>query len=546
MNTFSDLKENRYLQMILLIALLMVQTVNIVFWGTKKENLYWDEYFTLERAHYISDSTPFEHYIDADMDYKIEEWIPVSLVYDSLIVKREESVLMDSPYSVLVKVLGYHNYSLFLNLFEAILSPGKLSIWPAIILNIVFFLINQILLYCLCKRISDNVVFPYATVALYGFSSMCLSMAIFLRFYMLATMLTTLFIYMHLVYFQTKGKHHLKRIFLLVISFAALYIGYKNAQFMLIYGALFVFSFSLLLLIKKGLKSFLIYAVPIYGGGVLYLATQTEYLKIFTDYDKALADAGNALAWCLEQIAGFTIDMLPDRLNDMKFILGKYLFGSYYLMVALLLLTVMMIVVRRLLLKDKTIATNSDGFAIAIAISTILYLLFFTVFGLYEQVRYLSFVFTMLAVIVVIIAFDIFVNNKVKYVGMVLVLVLMICSVNLKGKVDMLYSGDRETIMRVRNLDQDSFLLHADRHRTAISYQVSLLADPQDEFYVYDGTADGAIETLESQLRSEMILVTRLGVPADDVIDFLTQKGYVVDEVGNLYNFVVYNAKNSK
>lgn len=542
MKVYEKIKENRYLRIVLFIVLLLIQIVNILFWGTKKENLYWDEYFTLERAHYISDSTPFEHYIDVDNDYRIEEWIPVSLVYDSLTVDIEESVLMDSPKSVVRKMFGYHNYSVFLNMLEAILSPGKLSIWPSIILNIVFLIINQILLYCLCKRISDNVVFPYATIALYGFSSMCLSMAVFLRFYMLATMLTTLFTFMHLLYFQTEEKLHLKRLFLLIVAFAALYSGYKNAQFMLIYGALFIVSFSILLLVKKGLKSFLIYAVPIYGGGLFYLVTQTEYVRIFTDFDKVLADAGNALAWCMEQIAGFSIDMLPGRLNDMKLILGKYLFGSYFLMVVFLLMAVIMIGVRRFLLKDKTITTNTNGFVVAMATASILFMLFFTVFGLYEQIRYISFVFAILAVLVVIIAFDISGNSILKYSVMLLVLILMVGSVNMKGKVDMLYSGDRETIERVRNLNIDSFLLHAGNHRTAITYQVSLLADPQDEFYVYDEDADGANDKLEARLRSEMILVTRSGVPADDVIDFLIQKGYSVDWVGDLYNFVIYSA----
>ncbi len=543
MNAFVHFKENRKLRIALFIVLLLVQVVNIVYWGGKKENLYWDEYFTLERAHYISDSTPLEHYIDVDEDYRIGEWLPVSLVYDSLTVDKEESVLMDSPKSVLGKIFGYHNYSIFLNMLEAVLSPGKLSIWPSIILNIIFFIINQILLYCLCRRMSDNVAFPYAAVAWYGFTSMCVSMTVFIRFYMFATMLTTLFTLMHLIYYQTEEKRHLKRLFLLGIAFSTLYFGYKNAQFMLIYAAFFILSFSVVLLVKKGIKSFLLYSVPIYGGGILYLATKTEYVRVITDFDKLLANSNGALGWCLEQIAGFRIDMLPSRIDDMKLILGRYLFGSYYLMIAFLVITVIMIAVRRFLLKDKAVVTNSNGFVAALSTASILFMLFFTVFGLYEQVRYISFVFTMLTVMLAILSFNISGNSRGKYLGTLLILLLVFLSVNMKGKVDMLYSGDRETIERVKNIDSDSFLLHAGGHRTAISYQVALLADPQDEFYVYDGDMEGAFDTLESQLRDEMILVSRSGVPADDVIDFLNQKGYTVDWVGDLYHFVLWDAK---
>ena len=543
MKLLADLKENKYFRIVLFIALLLVQIANIVFWGTQKENLYWDEYFTLERAHYISDSTPLEHYIDTDKDYEIEEWLPVSLVYDSITVTKEESVLRDSIISTLGKMFGYHNYSIFLNIFETLLTPRKLSIWPSIILNILFFIINQILLYCLCRRISDNVAFPYAVVALYGFSSMCLSMAVFLRFYMFATMFTTLFTYAHLVYYQTEERFHFKRLFILIVAFAALYFGYKNAQFMLVYGAFFILSFSILLFVKTGIKCFLLYSVPIYGGGIFFLATNTEYVSIFTDFDELFADSNGALGWCLEQIAEFRIGMLPDRLNDMKLILGKYLFGSYFLMIGFLLIAIIMISVRRFLLKDKAFTANSNGFAVAMTAASILFVLFFTVFGLYEQVRYISFVFAMLAVLLAILAFDISGNGIIKYSGILLLLLLMIYSVNIKGKVDMLYSGDRDTIERVKDLDTDSYLLHAGEHRTAITYQVALLADPQDEFYVYDGGSAGANSILESQLRSEMVLVTRSGVPADDVIDFLTEKGYTIDWVGDLYRFVIYSAK---
>ena len=257
-------KTNKLLLAFIIVTL--IQVVIIFFWGFKKENLYWDEFYTLEGAHYFSNSNNEEHYIDDDPDYRVGEWIPISFVKDTLIVGEEESLFNEPLTDVLKKLTGYHNYSAFLNLAESLLSLNKFSIWPSIILNAIFFVLNQIVLFAMCKRLSDNKTFPLAVCSMYGYSSICVSMALFIRHYMLTTLLVSLFTYLHLLYFDEdsdSGWAHIKRVVFLVFAVGTLYIAHNVAQYSVIYGGMFVISFSVLLLRKNGIKRFIYYSIPI-------------------------------------------------------------------------------------------------------------------------------------------------------------------------------------------------------------------------------------------------------------------------------------------
>ena len=534
------MKIKKYSRFVVLFTIVVMQVLLIIYWGTQKENMYWDEFYTLEKAHYISDSTPVEHYIDDDDAYKLETWLPISMVQDTLIVDENSTVLTESPIRLLSKIFKTNSYMFLLNILESIFFMGKFSLWPSIILNIVLFIFHQIVLFLMCRRLAKDDSFAIATCAFYGFSSICISMTIFIRFYMFAALLVTLFTYAHLLYYEEDSASIsgcIKRIAYLVLAGVSLLLAYNNAQYTVIFACFLVIPFSVLLLLKKGKRRFFRYSLPIYGGGIVYLYTQTNYLQVLFDFKNAYDSSEGALTATLDVIAEFKFSYLPVRIEDMMHNFGKYMFGSYYMMLIFLIIAIVVFAFR--LIKKNHFGEESLflPYVYVVFIGTALYLLFFTVFGLYEQIRYISFVFPELALLNMALLYKTFNNKKIRYGFAFSLIVLMMLSVNLKGKVDMLYSGDRENIERIREFDCDSFVLYAGAHTTFITYQAGFVLNPNDEFYVYSPDIEGSVEHLEGQLRDKMILVGYFGTDMQDVISMFEKEGYTVEWLANTYQY---------
>lgn len=523
---------------IFLIVILLIQVFLIFFWGNKRENFYWDEYYTFEKAHYISSSTGEEHFIIDDQEYKENEWMPISFVKNSLVVVKDNSIINDSVIYFFKRLLGYNNYAVYLNIAETFFSPGKLSIWPAIILNVVFFLCIQVILFFMTYLICKSEIISLLTVAFYGFSSMSLSMAIFVRFYVLATLFTTLFVYFHLKYWISDSKKPLKRCLFLVLSFACLYLGYCNAQYVIIFGAFFILTFSIMILIVRKWIQFLLYAVPVYGCGLYYLATQTNYLGILFDFETTYNNTNGAMQWVMEQIMCFTPEVLPVRIDEMLKLIGRYLFGSYFVMLFLFALVIILGVIGITKKDAKEIPNLSTQFAWSLTGALLLFMLFFTIFGLYDQPRYISYVFPMLALVNVSFFHNQFSNKQICTTIMILVVIIQIALVNVKSKVDMLYVGDGQNIQTIMDLKADSVMLYV-RSRSASShivYQSTLFVDDDAEFFSYNSKD---LNVAKDALRDGMLLVFSHGTQHDEFDDMIINNGFCIRDVGDTYNFSI-------
>lgn len=533
--------SSKYTNLIFIIFTL-IQAIIIIFWGTQKENLYWDEFYTLERAHYISDSTPGDHWIDDDPEYKIGKWLPVSMIQDTLVVTKEESVLADSFLHTIKKMVKSYNYSILLNVFSVIISPGKLSIWPSIILNIVLFIINQMILFAFCNRLFSNQYYALFATSFYGFTSMCVSMATYVRFYMFATMLTTLFTFFTCLYYSTKDEEHVKRIMYLALDALTLYIAYGNAQYVIIYAGFLGIVLAVLIKIRQGWKRFLLFAVPVLGVGLTYIGLKTPYLKIFYDFEEVYSDSNDALTATLDQIVEFDIRYVPERILEMGHNFGYYLFGSYFVMIGFLVLFIVMAAIHKISGKN-TAERKSDSFIWVIVFSLLIYFVFFTALKLYEQIRYVSYVFPMLSVVLAAAVFNTFRDIKKNYILALVLILTVILSVNLKAKVDFLYTGDRYNIEKARALDADSMIVYANTHTTMITYQSALMVGHDAEYYVYSSLEDNAIENLRADLRDRMLMITYAGTDQDDVFQLLDEEGYSVEQIGGTYQYSLFDIK---
>ena len=173
------------------IVVIAIQLIFMVYWGTQKSGYYVDEFFTYDNAHYLSASTPKRIKLyDADF-LTYDEWHEISELKSTLTVTREEALLHDpAGYNIKVWFTRYP-YMVLFHYVQALFFEGELSKWSAIALNIVLFLLNQILLYRLAHGISGDRTAAVLAVALYGFTGMAASMTVYVRFYMLVTLWMT-------------------------------------------------------------------------------------------------------------------------------------------------------------------------------------------------------------------------------------------------------------------------------------------------------------------------------------------------------------------
>lgn len=529
---------------IIFIAVTIVQILTIVFWASRKSNFYWDEFYTLQRAHYMSATTPEDHYINNDPNYETGKWLPVSIIKDTLVVNKEESVLHDPLIRTVKKLFEADNYCIFLNIINTFIFEGELSIWPSVILNIIIFVINQIVLYLLCKEISEEKYFPIVVTSLYGFTSMCISMTVFVRFYMWATLLTTLFTYFHFLFFKAKENEYIKKILCMIISFVIFYIDYKSAQFCVFYGVFFIATFSVMLLVNRRIKDFVLYIVPIIIGGTVYLTVINRELLWSITHLREASESGEALGWATGQIVNFKKRYLPERIIEMGGNFGTYIFGSIVVMGLFFLFCLICFVLKTVKQNKNEEKTKKsvNKKMIILLITLVLYFGFFTAFKLYEQIRYVSYVFPEACVIVIAILFYTVNNKKIRYFASVVLILSVIAFVTAGRKVDFLFENYKQIINTIKAQNINSIVLCTDYMPTMISYQPAVYMEDDAEFFVFNLEYPEEVYNLMDDRREEMLVMSYTGLNKDDVLNLLYDNGYQITELYRLGQYTFNKA----
>ncbi|MDE5697162.1 MAG: hypothetical protein K2I96_07130 [Lachnospiraceae bacterium] len=325
-------------EQIAVIIVIALQLIFMVYWGTQKSGYYVDEFFTYDNAHYLSASTPKRIKLyDADF-LTYDEWHEISDLKSTMTVTREEALLADSAGYNLKMWFTRYPYMVLLNYVQAIFFEGRLSKWSAISLNILLFLLNQVILYRLTAAISRDKMAAVLAVALYGFTGMAASMTVYVRFYMLVTLWMTLCTYLHVLMWQE--NHLLKNLFMEFLAVLVLYLAYKDSPLAAIQGVGLVCAFLVGLLIRKRYRQAAVYGLPIVGGGLGYILLQTDYIGYILQPEKyADADVTNvATAGLLDNFLALTPGAAVERTIGLAHIVCRYLFGHALVLGVYLLL----------------------------------------------------------------------------------------------------------------------------------------------------------------------------------------------------------------
>lgn len=441
---------------IILVVMLLLQCMYMVYWGNQKSGYYVDEFFTYDNAHYISQSTPKRQKLyDSDfMEY--DKWFTVEELRSSITVQRDESLFNDSFMHGIKSLVYTRPYMALLNYVEAVFFEGKLSWWSAISLNIVFFLINQIILYNLAMKISGKPITAFLTMLIYGFCGMAVSMTVYVRFYMHTTLLLTLFTYLNFLIW--KSEKIWKNIIFEVVSLLILLMAFRNSPLSAIYGAAIVAGISISILINKNWIKLGYYTLPIMLTGFLYGIIKTKYIQILLNPNKFLDSGSKDIATIslISELVKLDGIAVLDRTIQFLHIVCRFLFGHVFVVIAYLLTAIITFSLWRFRSENKheVKVESEEGFKFIyiIAGAVGIYALASVGFNL-SAIRYNSFIFPMITICIVVVIMKLSeMCNKEKIVLVVLGLAIAgeVFYTSYVPRIENLYLEDKQGVAAIK------------------------------------------------------------------------------------------------
>lgn len=411
--------ENQF--KIVFVILLLLQILYMLYWGHVKSGFYVDEFFTYDNAHYMSASTPKRVKLyDADyMEYN--KWFDLSELKATLTVDKDNSLLNDGlAYNV--KAFMKKPYMALLNYVETVFFEGELNKWSGISMNILFFVIGQLFLYLLTKKITGSEAASMLAMAVFGFSGIAISMVAFVRFYMLVNMWMIIFLYLHSLMWTENNLR--KNILYEVLAIIMLYLAFKNSPLAMIEGAAVIVIFSVALFVRKRKHQFLVYALPIFMGGILYVVLFTDYMQLILNTNNvASGSMGVATASLVNNFLSLTPANFVSRSITLINFINDYLFAHVFVLAVFAFFTCFA-VLRKIVYKEK--AGENKSFAYVILIGTAIAFFIASVCLKLGEIRYNSFLYPVISVVIVAIATDA-IKTKRNRMLVILILALAVC-----------------------------------------------------------------------------------------------------------------------
>lgn len=211
--------------------ILLLQCLVIAAWGTQKVRLNIDEMFTMEGVRQGGQSM---RYWDMTEDFYGKEH-SYQEFSDHMTVTTDGLFLYQGMSEVSDALLHRDIYYSLINLLSTV-RPERIP-WPVGVgLNLLFFVVSQILLYSIAKEILGEAG-ALATVTMYGFSTGAISTVLYVRCYMLLTLYVLLLIYLYLR-FMAAEKGWQKVLYIVSTELLA-FLCYRTHQFgVILFGAI--------------------------------------------------------------------------------------------------------------------------------------------------------------------------------------------------------------------------------------------------------------------------------------------------------------------
>lgn len=185
-----------------LILLILLQVFFAIYWGMQKNDYHIDEIYSYGLSNSFYD--PFLR----NKEGWSENWHEGKEFFDYVTVNEEDDFSFDSVVYNQSKDVHPPIYYFCLHLISS-LQLGVFSKWQGLALNLFFFTVTLVVIYVLTKEVLENRLDALMVVGLYGFSAGAMSTVVYIRMYMLLTLLCTCDGLLHIKMYRNSKKRYL-------------------------------------------------------------------------------------------------------------------------------------------------------------------------------------------------------------------------------------------------------------------------------------------------------------------------------------------------
>ena len=327
----------------ILLCVLVLQVLLIIGRTGQRSNYYVDELFSFGSAHTYTFERKDAVYVTQSDVWTYEKWIDNAAVKKELYITPDVSLNRYNPLTIIKMLLLGRNYHGILNLLMSAFSPDALSPWPPLVLNLILFVLAQVLLYRTVKDLTGSFPVSLLAVFMYGFSAMCINTVMYIRFYMLVIFLLLAVLRLHQRMWKTESL--LRHEIMTVASLVLLYLALRDSELVFILGGALVLAFAAGLALTKQFRKILCYLGTIIPIALWYLLTHSNYLSILLHPAEYISSAGaeSGMVYSLLHMSFARFGGLTEIYRTW---INNLFFGSRYVGIIVLFFLVVLFILR--------------------------------------------------------------------------------------------------------------------------------------------------------------------------------------------------------
>ena len=387
-NIMSKPKADTAFKIMLIITIVLQLAVALCF-CMQKQGFHYDENY----SYYSSNVTYGLNPPDGD-------WLSGSTIAEEFCITP--GMGFNFPLVAQMQSFDVHPpvYYFLLNIICS-LSSGIFSKWQGLILNLIFFVISELLIIAIANKVGNkNKAITWFSLALFGFSPAIISGITFIRMYMLLTSECMALILLHMnMLTDIKNNSSLSRFVKYLIQIAVtVYIGFLTHYYFAVF-AFFVAAFTTLYLFfsKNTRKTSYIYAITVIAGLLSAVLSYPASLRhIFRGYRGTEAMG-----------AFFDMNNLSDRMGLFVGLIDDYVLNrTFYI----LLLIILLAYVQARFMNKRVSPNLCFGLSFITAVGYFAIVMKTALMNYEEAVRYEMPIYGLLIILIVVSLYSLIIN----------------------------------------------------------------------------------------------------------------------------------------
>ena len=389
-NIMSKPKADTAFKIMLIITIVLQLAVALCF-CMQKQGFHYDENY----SYYSSNVTYGLNPPDGD-------WLSGSTIAEEFCITPGKG--FNFPLVAQMQSFDVHPpvYYFLLNIICS-LSSGIFSKWQGLILNLIFFVISELLIIAIANKVgNNNKAITWFSLALFGFSPAIISGITFIRMYMLLTSECMALLLLHMnMLTDIKNNSSLSRFVKYLIQIAVtVYIGFLTHYYFAVF-AFFVAAFTTLYLFfsKNTRKISYIYAITVIAGLLSAVLSYPASLRhIFRGYRGTEAMG-----------AFFDMNNLSDRMGLFVGLIDDYVLNhTFYI----LLLIILLAYVQARFMNKRVSPNLCFGLSFITAVGYFAIVMKTALMNYEEAVRYEMPIYGLLIILIVVSLYSLIINTS--------------------------------------------------------------------------------------------------------------------------------------